>query len=177
MAKTISQIVREIERLGIVISLDNKNTEISFKGETQKLTPKQVQWLSDNRNRLIDHLAINDGGQIQFKLDDQTMQLHKHWTGAYYTDLRFFRNGDDPLHGVPKPDKVYPPRPRTCYQNTNSWSDEKLKSEFESFTVTDHKDLLSVLLKDLSALEQRVAQRLFLDGQIPMSIKYAQNRQ
>jgi len=106
MAKTISQIVREIERLGIVISLDNKNTEISFKGETKKLTPKQVQWLSDNRNRLIDHLAINDGGQIQFKLDDQTMQLHKHWTGAYYTDLRFFRNGDDPLHGVPKRGKV-----------------------------------------------------------------------
>lgn len=177
MAKTISQIIRDIERLGIVISLDKQNTEISFQGETKKLTQKQVQWLSDNRNRLINHIAINDGGQIQLKLDDQTMKLHKHWTGAYYSDLRFFRNGDDPLHGVSKPDRIYPPRPRTSYENTNSWSDEKLKLEFDAFSVSDQKDLLSILLKDLSALEQRVAQRLFIDGQIPMSIKYARNRQ
>tara|TARA_R100001530_G_scaffold133404_1_gene106758 strand:+ start:413 stop:961 length:549 start_codon:yes stop_codon:yes gene_type:complete len=178
--KDFAQIIKKIEAMGIEFKLRDKNTELQLLGNTDSLNAKQYDWLKANSNRLIDFLACNNGGKIQEQLDKQTeiISLHKHPVSqSYYSELSLFRLGDDPSYGQPKPKKEYPPLPTTSYENTREWSQEQLNEAFKGYTAADHKPVFKALIKSLNELETRVAVRLFIDGQISMAIKYAQNRQ
>jgi len=178
--KDFAQIIKKIEAMGIEFKLRDQNTELQLLGNTDSLNAKQYDWLKDNSNRLIDFLACNNGGKIQEQLDKQTeiISLHKHPVSqSYYSELSLFRLGDDPSYGQPKPKKEYPPLPTTSYENTREWSQEQLNEAFKGYTAADHKPVFKALIKSLNELETRVAVRLFIDGQISMAIKYAQNRQ
>ena len=178
--KDFAQIIKKIEAMGIEFKLRDQNTELQLLGNTDSLNAKQFDWLKANSNRLIDFLACNNGGKIQEQLDKQTeiLSLHKHPVSqAYYSDLKLARLGDDPSYGQPKPKKEYPPLPPTSYENTREWSQEQLNEAFKGYTAAEHKPVFKGLIKSLNELETRVAVRLFIDGQISMAIKYAQNRQ
>ena len=179
--KDFAQIIKKIEAMGIEFKLRDQNTELQLLGNTDSLNAKQFDWLKANSNRLIDFLSCNNGGKIQEQLDKQTeiVTLHKHPVSqAYYSDLSLFRLGDDPSFRQPKPpQKEYPPLPPNSYENTREWSQEQLNEAFKGYTACDEKQFLLRLLKALNEFETRVAVRLFIDGQISMAIKYAQNRQ
>ena len=180
--KDFAQIIKKIEAMGIEFKLRDQNTELQLLGNTDSLNPKQFDWLKANSNRLIDFLACNNGGKIQEQLDKQTeiVKLHKHPVSqAFYSDLSLFRLGDDRSfrQREPKPQKEYPPLPPNSYENTREWSQEQLNEAFKGYTAAEHKPVFKGLVKSLNEFETRVAVRLFIDGQISMAIKYAQNRQ